>query len=88
MNDFATAGLQPHRTFLLDIEPAMAWRRRAAEKGDRIEERGLQFQERVRAMYLALARTEPERMVVLDGSAAPDAVEEQIWAALQARGTT
>jgi len=79
MNDFATNGLTPDLTFLLDIEPAAAQVRRADETQDRIEERGLQFQERVRAAYRKIADTEPERVMVLDGAWAADEIANEIW---------
>ncbi len=79
MNAFATNGLTPMLTFLLDIEPAAAQVRRTGETQDRIEERGLRFQEQVRAAYLKIADAEPKRVVVLDGARAADEIESEIW---------
>lgn len=84
MNAFATNGLTPNLTFLLDIAPSTAQVRRAGETEDRIEERGLKFQERVRAAYEKIARDEPERVVVLDGVRAADEIESEIWMSLLA----
>ena len=69
INDFATDGLKPHLTLLLDVEPEVGFARRAQASGgeDRIEGRGLEFQRRVRAAYLDIARAEPGRIVVVDG---------------------
>jgi dTMP kinase len=78
---WAVDGLLPHLTILLDIDPA-AGRARMAERADapydRLEETGLDFAERVRAAYLALAAAEPDRFAVVDATAEPDAVHASV----------
>ena len=60
--------LQPERTYLFDLEPALAARRRAAARApDRFETEEIAFFERVRAGYRARADADPSRVVVLDG---------------------
>ncbi|HHW11688.1 MAG TPA: dTMP kinase, partial [Firmicutes bacterium] len=58
LNTFATGGLVPDLTFLLDITPEQGWSRvqeRSKNNGtDRIEAKGLAFQEKVRQGYLRL----------------------------------
>lgn len=68
----ATNRIAPDVTFLLDI-PAELSRDRVAARGglDRLEREGIDFHERVRAGYLALAERFPNRIVVLDGRLAP-----------------
>ncbi|MDX1419228.1 MAG: dTMP kinase [Rubricoccaceae bacterium] len=75
-----TGGLVPDRTFLFDVPPAVAARRRSGRDGgpDRMEAGGAAFFERVREAYLALAAREPERIRVLDGSLPPDWLHEQV----------
>jgi dTMP kinase len=71
INIFATNGANPNLTVLLDVEPEVGFQRRTkgdSAKEDRIEGRGLEFQQRVRAAYLDIARAEPERVVVIDGA--------------------
>ncbi len=87
MNDFATGGLQPDITFLLDLDAAEGLRRRAIQRGegDRIEERGLEFQRRVREAYLEMARAAPERFVTLNAAAPAKIVHNRIVRALEAR---
>lgn len=85
MNGFATTWLQPDVTFLFDIEPETAQARRAHEKEDRIEARGLEFQAQVRQAYLEIARLEPQRIHVLDAAQPIEALHEQIIAALDSR---
>jgi dTMP kinase len=86
MNAFATQDLQPDVTFLFDIDPNLAQQRRAGEIEDRIETRGLEFQARVRAEYLRLAKENPQRIVMLDGAQSREALQQQILEALVARG--
>ncbi len=61
---FATRGIAPDLTFLFDIDAAEGLRRTGRDK-DRIELRGLEYHERVRRGYLALARRERGRICVL-----------------------
>lgn len=63
-------GLEPDRTYLFDCPPAIGLARVAAARGgkDRIEREALAFHRRVRAAYLARARREPHRFLVLDGT--------------------
>jgi len=86
MNAFATDGLQPHITFLLDVDPAIGQQRRLREKEDRIEGRGLEFQERVRAAYLEMAQAEPERIVTVDATPSPEEIHRHILQALWQHG--
>ncbi|HHT04688.1 MAG TPA: dTMP kinase [Hydrogenispora sp.] len=84
MNTFATGGLVPDLTFLLDLTPDQGWRRvqeRSSRIGtDRIEARGLSFQEKVRQGYLRLAAAEAERFCLLTGSdRTKEEVHQQIW---------
>ena len=88
LHDFnrrVTDGLVPDRTYLLDIEPAMALARRthrhadAATHDDRMEAAGIAFQQRVGAAYQILAHDEPARFLHLDGARSPEALHAQIW---------
>jgi dTMP kinase len=63
---FATKGIQPDLTFFLDLDAQEGLRRRGAER-DRIELRPVEYHERVRAGYHAIAAAEPGRVMVIDG---------------------
>ena len=82
---FATWALLPDRTFLLDVPvQAAAERQRVlGRSGDRIEREAADFHERVRESYLDMARREPERFVVLDGTPSAEAVSAEIWSILR-----
>lgn len=83
---WATEGLLPDLTVLLDLDPGAARQRLdAADKPfDRLESERDEFHTRVRAEYLALAAAEPERFLVVD-AARP---AEQIAADIRARVLT
>jgi dTMP kinase len=76
INDFATGGLRPDRTILLDVDPAVGRARQGArgEAPDRLEREGDEFFATVAAAYRELAAAEPERIRVLNASGPPDEV--------------
>ena len=69
---WATADLRPHLTVLLDLEPS-AGLARFAER-DRIEGESLDFHQRVRQGFLALAAADPDHYLVLDARDDVDAI--------------
>ena len=77
LNEWATQGLQPDRTYLLDMEPKD---RRLTGEVDRMEGQSFEFQNRVRQKFLDLAKQYPERIMVLDGSLSRSQVEKLIRA--------
>ncbi|WP_454138071.1 dTMP kinase, partial [Microbacterium paulum] len=85
---WATEGALPDVTVLLDLDPASARARLDADDKpfDRLESEKAEFHERVRDAFLALARAEPDRFVVLDASLPADelaaAVRERVAAVL------
>ncbi len=64
---WATTDLRPHATVVLDLPPE-AGLGRFAER-DRIEGESLEFHQRVRAAFLALAEADPDHYLVLDARA-------------------
>lgn len=85
LNRWATGGLTPDLTFLLDLPPGHRLGRRRA-RPDRIEGRGFDFFARVRQGYLALAAEEPGRFVVIDAAGGSRShVHRQVVAALHQR---
>jgi dTMP kinase len=76
INDFATGGLRPDRTILLDVDPAVGRARQGArgEAPDRLEREGDEFFATVAAAYRELAAAEPERIRVVNASGPPDEV--------------
>jgi len=78
LNAYATGGLTPDLTFLLDLDPAIGLARQ--KERSVMEEEALPFHQRIRAGFLALAELEPLRWHVVDSSRPPDMVQEEIWA--------
>lgn len=84
---FASAGLTPDFTILLDCPPEVGLSRRMTQ-GDinRLDMEHLQFHRDVRQSFLRAAAAEPERFVLVDVSTAnPDEVFAWAWAALRER---
>lgn len=86
LNRAATGGLRPDLTLLFDLDPERGLKRRAGGgPTNRLDHESLEFHRRVRARYLELARSEPERIVVLDAAAPEGDLEEEIWRAVSSR---
>jgi dTMP kinase len=83
--DYATEGLTPDLTVLLDIDVALGVERRreAFRTGhgefNRIDGQDLEYHARVRAGYKELAAQAPERYLVLDGTKPIPVVSEAVW---------
>jgi dTMP kinase len=78
--DFATGGLKPDLTFLLDIEPEVGLHRRqvGGDEWNRMDAYQLQYHQRVRHGYLQMASGDPARWHVIDASQPPDMVKSRI----------
>ncbi|MEI4272583.1 dTMP kinase [Klenkia sp. LSe6-5] len=75
LSRWATEGLLPDLTVLLDLPPELGLARaRGRATADRLEAESVQFHERVRGTFQALAAAEPDRYLVLDATGAPDAL--------------
>jgi dTMP kinase len=76
---FATGGLKPDLTLLLDVDVKDGLQRRA-QGGDwnRLDAYQLEFHQRVRQGYLQMAQAEPQRWVVIDASRSMEAVQTEI----------
>lgn len=79
------AGLTPGMTFILDLPPQVglerANQRRGGGAADRFEGEEIDFHAQLRARFLEIARAEPQRCRVIDGSRPAEAVAESIWSA-------
>jgi len=84
LNLAVVEGLMPERTILLEIDVAGAAGRMGSDL-DRIEREDEGFRARVAAAYGELAAMFPERYVVVDGTARPEDVAEEIRGALAGR---
>ncbi len=73
-------GFEPDRTFIIDMDPDAALARGLARKSgeDRFEDFGLEFQHRLRDGFKALAKSAPERCLLIDGNRPIDKISPEI----------
>ena len=91
INEIATGGLFPDLTLVIDIDVETGLKRAfgvekaEAEKGegDRLEKEDMAFHERVRNSYRELARMEPARIKLIDGTGSIEEVSAAIRAAVK-----
>jgi dTMP kinase len=89
-NAFACSGCMPALTFVLDLPVSeglkrVRQRRDGTEGTDRFEAESVAFHERVRAGYLAVARSDPQRVCLLDAMRPVEVIHQEILAVVQER---
>ena len=87
INQFAIGDTKPDLTILIDLPPEIGLARVQARndgKLDRMEKEAIEFFQAVRQGYLDLAKSEPKRFLVLDGSQSVEELETQIWQRVKA----
>lgn len=84
LNAFATGGLVPTKTFLLDIDVSVGKQRvlNGRAELDRLEQSSLEFFERVRHGFLKMADHDSNRFVVIDAEQSVDEIQQKIRHAL------
>lgn len=82
LNEWATSGLQPHLTVLLDVDPQLGRRRRTAGQAaeDRLESEADEFHTRIRDAFLELAAARPASYLVLPAQLPVDELAVRILA--------
>ncbi len=91
LDRLAIGRTRPNLTFILDLPAAIGLARvggRLAETGeapDRFEADEIALHERRRAAYLDIARSEPERCVVIDAERSEGEIAEDVWRAVASR---
>lgn len=85
LNSFATRGINPDITFIIDLPVEVAFARMSAmnKNQDRLESGGEPFFNRIRNGYLALAAASPGRIRIVDGTEPSEIIAEKIYASLQ-----
>ena len=82
INQFAIGDTKPDLTILIDLPPEIGLDRvynRSDGQLDRMEKEAIEFFQAVRQGYLDLAKSEPKRFLVLNGSQTVEELETQIW---------
>ena len=88
INNFAVGNFMPDLTVVLDVPAEVGLdrvRRRVSDLPDRMEEENIQFYRMVREGYLVLAKSLPERFLVVDGTLDEETIEAEIRAAIAER---
>jgi dTMP kinase len=80
LSRWATSGLKPDLTVLLDIDPEVGLERArsSAREHDRLERESLEFHRRVRTAFRSLADANPDHYLVVDAGGSPDTVATTI----------
>ena len=82
VNAFATGGLMPDLTIVIDIPVELTAQRRTGS-ADRLEAEDRAFHQRIRAGFIEIAEGEPERCAVVDGTASEDDVASAVAASVR-----
>lgn len=87
LNDIALDGFQPDITIILDLDPVVGLERVRArgDQFDRLEKEDIEFLQRAREGYLAQARENPDKFVIIDASRPLERVVADTLAAVEKR---
>ncbi len=77
INRVATEGIMPDTTFILDVPVDVAMQR-LGDSLDRMESRGIEYFEKVRAGFIREAQQWPDQVEVIDATRSPDAIQSDI----------
>ena len=80
INNFATKGFLPYKTFLLDIDPKIGLGRikQNNRETNRLDDESLEFHYNVRKYYLELAKKFPNRIIVINANQTPNKIFDDI----------
>ena len=83
----ATGGIEPDVTIILDIDPRLGLARAAhrQDSENRFEREAIEFHQRLRDEFLAIAAAEPNRCTLIDASLAIDTIADQIRTVVKKR---
>lgn len=90
LNRFVVGDSIPDMTFVINVDVGTARSRllrrvRPVSAPDRMESEPTEFYERVAEAYRELAARESHRVILIDGSPAPDTIEQEIWHIVQSK---
>lgn len=79
VNNSASQGVLPDLVVLLDIPVELGLERKRSTKLDRFESEEVSFHQRVRNGYLEIARTDPQRWLVIDATLPKGEIRRRVW---------
>jgi len=84
---YATGGLVPDLTILLDVDVEEGLQRKKKNNAEwnRMDDHAIQFYQRVRAGYLVMVKQEPKRWVVVDSSQKWESVQDELRKVIEGR---
>jgi len=85
LNNLATGGFKPDLTYVFDIDVETS-QKRVGKVKDRMEAAGVEFHNRVREGYLAIAKDEPSRVRVINSTDTIENIFEQVKAIFNSIG--
>ena len=83
LNESATDGLVPDLTIVLDIDPTEGLARATSTYTDRLEAEDAEFHKRVAEGYRSIAKSEPDRVILVDAVGSKEDVAGRIMEALR-----
>lgn len=83
-NALAVGACAPDLTLVFDIDPALAAERTVSRAQDRMEAKGIAYQQRVAEGFRAIAAADPERVKRIDAARAIDAIHADVMVAVRA----
>ena len=84
LNREATGGLEPDLTVLLDLPVETALARKGGGQVDTFDDAPVDFHRKIRRGYSALAASDPEGWLILDGQRPQEELSREIWSKVQA----
>jgi len=80
LTHFATGGLKPHLTLLLDIdvERGLARRQEGGDEMNRLDLEAVSFHQKVRSGYHALVEADADRWIIVDADRSVDVIQEEL----------
>jgi dTMP kinase len=86
LNAFAVGECVPDLSVVLDVDAKTAQTRmQKPRRPDRMEQQPAEFYERVRQAYRELAKRDPDRVVLIDGTKSADQIDKEIWELITSR---
>ena len=79
ISDFATLSNSPELTFYLDISAEASISRRQYMEDDRIEKKGIEYLDKVRQGFLAIADKNLKRIITIDASLDRNKINDIVW---------
>ena len=83
-NELAVGVCAPDLTLVFDIDPALAAERTVSRAQDRMEAKGIAYQQRVSEGFRAIAAADPARVKLIDAARDIDAVHADVMVAVRA----